>query len=121
MDACRPLREYVWFADTARRCMEITDRDTAMDKTISGIPADFVIREEILKNRAEVKMMYLTWYDEEEIRKMDREEGRMEGVLDVVKNLIALGDTDTSKLACASSLPRETIQACARELGVILS
>ena len=45
--------------------------DTALDK----MPDDFVIKKFLILHRAEVKGMFLTEYNEEEILKQERQEG----------------------------------------------
>ncbi len=49
-----------------------------MDKAIDEMPEDYQIKGFIVKNRAEVKDMCLTEYDEEQAHEWFREEGREE-------------------------------------------
>ena len=51
----------------------------AVDKAINDMPADYQIRMFLMGNRAEVKDMCITEYNEAETMKMLREEGRKEG------------------------------------------
>ena len=51
----------------------------AVDKAINDMPADYEIRMFLMGNRAEVKDMCITEYNEAETMKMLREEGREEG------------------------------------------
>ena len=51
----------------------------AVDKAIDDMPMDYVIRMFLIGNRAEVKGMCITEYNEAETMKMFREEGREEG------------------------------------------
>lgn len=80
MDACRPLAEYVWLVERIRKNrkagMEIGE---AVDKAIDDMPVDYSIRMFLIGNRAEVKDMCITEYNEAETMKMFREEGREEG------------------------------------------
>jgi hypothetical protein len=80
MKACRPLAEYAWFVEQIRgnriNGMEIGE---AVDKAINDMPADYQIRMFLMGNRAEVKDMCITEYNEAETMKMLREEGREEG------------------------------------------
>ena len=86
LEACKPLNEYSWFVakvrennkpDKTGKRMEI---GTAIDKAIDGMPDDFLIKEFIVSNRAEVKGMCLTEYNEAEVMEQFREEGREEGI-----------------------------------------
>ena len=51
----------------------------AVDKAINDMPADYEIRMFLMGNRAEVRDMCITEYNEAETMKMLREEGREEG------------------------------------------
>lgn len=51
----------------------------AIDQAINDMPKDFVIRNLITTNRAEVKDMCLTEYNETETMEMLRQEGWQEG------------------------------------------
>ena len=44
------------------------------------MPDDFVIKKILMLNRAEVKGMFLTEYDEQEILRQEREEAIQEGI-----------------------------------------
>jgi predicted transposase YdaD len=80
MDACEPLKEYAWLVDTVRRYQnEKMDLDAAVDAAIDEMPDEYVIKPFLLKNKAEVKNMFLTEYDEKKVLEMEREEGRVEG------------------------------------------
>ena len=80
MESCKPLSEYAWFIEeireNKRREMEIEE---AVDRALDEMPEDFSIREFLMENRAEVKDMCLTEYNEEETMQMFKEEGRREG------------------------------------------
>ena len=82
VDRCqyvKPLREYAWTVDTVRRHQEEKkDLDAAVDAAVDEMPDDFVIRDFILANRAEVKTMLLTEYNEEKVLEKERQEGRQE-------------------------------------------
>jgi hypothetical protein len=58
------------------------------------MPDEFVIKTFLLENRAEVKSMFLTEYDEEKTLRLEREEGRQEGVdQNRVENIRSIMDT----------------------------
>ena len=76
MDACKPLKEYAWLVDEIRNNQkQDMDLDASVEAAVKAMPDDFVIMPFILANRAEVKTMLMTEYDEELIRKYDRKEG----------------------------------------------
>jgi hypothetical protein len=82
MDACEPLREYAWIVDAVRRNQEEKmDLDAAVDAALEEMPDSFLIKPFLLENRAEVKNMFLTEYNEEKVMEKEREEGRKEGLL----------------------------------------
>ena len=83
MDACEPLKEYAWLVDAVRRNQgEKMDLDAAVDAALEEMPDSFLIKPFLLENRAEVKSMFLTEYNEEKTLKKEREEGRQEGRLE---------------------------------------
>lgn len=73
MEACEPLRKYSWLVDAIRAgCPDI---EAAVDTALDTMPDDFVIKKFLILHRAEVKGMFLTEYNEEEILKQERQEG----------------------------------------------
>ena len=85
LDACKPLAEYSWFIHRIRTMMKSDGKigsvglEAAIDRAIDEMPESFVTREVILGNRAEVKDMCLTEYNETEAMGLFRKEGREEG------------------------------------------
>lgn len=97
LTACKPLEEYAWFvsqvrknhtANNANKNQESLDIGVAIDQAINEMPEDFEIKKYIISNRAEVKEMCLTEYNETETMEMLREEGRHESRLLDIKNLM---------------------------------
>ena len=67
LDACRPLKEYSWFCEAVRENRKhLKDLEKAIDKALETMPKDFVIRPLLIANKAEVKQMCLTEYNEAE-------------------------------------------------------
>ena len=65
LDACNPLREYSWFVNQIRTNLQTLDNlEKAIDAAFEEMPEDFLIRPFLLSNRAEVKRMCITEYDE---------------------------------------------------------
>ena len=80
LDACEPLREYAWLVEKVRQYQKITNNiEAAVDAAVDEMPDSFVLKAFLVANRAEVKIMFLTQYDEKKTLEMEREEGREEG------------------------------------------
>ncbi len=88
LDACKPLKEYAWFVDKVRSDQQTMETlEEAVDAALEELPDDSLIKPFLVANKAEVKRMCITEYDEartfaeqrEEGRKEGREEGRKEG------------------------------------------
>ena len=119
MDACEPLKEYAWLVDAVRRYQnEKMDLDAAVDAAIDEMPDDYVIKPFLLKNKAEVKSMFLTEYDEKKVLEMEREEGRIEGRTEVAADLIKEGGMSISFIARMSKLSESDVRNLAASLGI---
>ena len=82
LSACKPLAEYSWLVAEVRRNNHSKDEDgmsSAVDRAITDMPDDFLIKPFLVSHRAEVKGMLLTEYNEAEQMELFREEGRAEG------------------------------------------
>lgn len=93
LSKCRPLGEYAWFVAQVRNNQangSTDENDTqaeigsAIDRAIDEMLEDFEIKKFITANRAEVKDMCLTEYNEAEAMEMLKEEGRQEGLLETM-------------------------------------
>ncbi len=76
---CKALSEYSWFVEEIRKNSEMSDGESAIDKTIKDMPDDFEIKGFLMEHLSEVKNMCLTEYNEAETMEMFKEEGREEG------------------------------------------
>ena len=94
LSACKPLEEYAWFVAQIRKNLADNRDDEpvgigdAIDMAIDEMSEDFEIKKFITANRAEVKDMCLTEYNEAETMEMLKEEGRQESRLLDIKNLM---------------------------------
>lgn len=82
LSACKPLGEYSWLVAEIRRNNQSKDEDgmsSAVDRAITDMPDDYLIKPFLVAHRAEVKGMLLTEYNEAEQMELFREEGRAEG------------------------------------------
>ncbi len=91
---CKPLEEYVWLVSKVREYNQPDQKgerigvEAALDKAIDEMPEDYRIKGFIIKNRAEVKDMCLTEYDEEQVHEWFREEGIEKGIdLQLIKQV----------------------------------
>lgn len=80
MDACQPLKEYAWFVSKVNENQkELNDLEAAVDLAIDQMPEEYQIRAFLMENRAEVKRMCITEYNEVKTLADERMEGRAEG------------------------------------------
>ena len=82
LEACKPLGEYSWLVEEVRRNNTTKDEEgmsSAIDKAISAMPDDYLIKPFLEAHRAEVKGMLLTEYNEAEQMELFKEDGRREG------------------------------------------
>ena len=76
MEACEPLTEYSWLVEKIRQNDKVMKNiEKAVDKTLDEMPDEFIIKKFLLMNKAEVKGMFLTEYDEKKILEQERQEG----------------------------------------------
>ncbi len=89
LDACNPLKEYAWLVETIRQHQkEKNNLEAAIDLAIDEMPKDFVIRSFIIGNRAEVKKMLLTEWNQQEMLQRDRDEVRMDERQRIAKEML---------------------------------
>ena len=80
LEACKPLNDYAWFVEKIRcnrQTMETLSE--AIEAAIEELPDDSVIKPFLMANKAEVKRMCITEYDEERTFAEQREEALAEG------------------------------------------
>ena len=97
LQKCRPLNDYSEFVALVRKYVkEMKNLEKAIERAINELPEDSVLKPFLLANKAEVKLMCITEYDEErtlrltfeEGKEEGREEGRAEGILEEKKKTI---------------------------------
>ncbi len=119
MEACRPLSEYTWFVEEIRRNRKDTGIEEAVDRAIDHMPEDFEIKGFLVGNRAEVKDMCITEYNEAETMQMFREEGREEGedrLGELIKELLSRGRISDAERAAADKAARKGLY---EEFGIV--
>ena len=100
---------------------KLQDFEAAVEAAIQEMPEDFVIREFLIANRAEVRRMLLTEYDEEKVLAQERKETeiRTENKINerVATDMIRDGES-LAKIKKYSKLPEATIRKLAESMGV---
>jgi hypothetical protein len=118
MNACQPLREYAWFVSKVNeKQKELDNLEAAVDAAIDLMPEDYLIRAFLIANRAEVKRMCITEYNEAKTLADEREEGREEGskerAVATAKRMISDRLLPLDKIAEYTALPLPLIQQLA--------
>ena len=65
MESCRPLMEYSYFVQKVKEYSEKLERDQAVELAVDECIKKGILKDILIKNRAEVVDMVLTEYDEE--------------------------------------------------------
>ena len=129
----QPLYEYAWLVDAVRRHQsEKMDLNAAVDATIDEMPDTYMLKKFLVENRAEVKSMFLTEYNEEKVLEKEREEGRMEGRmegrkegreerdLEIAAKLIKEGGLSASFISRISDLSVDAVRSLAKSMGTVV-
>jgi hypothetical protein len=81
MAECKPLNDYALFVEKVRSYQKDKDTlDEAIDGALSELSEDSLIRPFLISNKAEVRRMCITEFDEEKFLKQDREEVYADGL-----------------------------------------
>ena len=82
-EACSTLKDYTEYTDRIRRYSHEMPLEEAVERAITECIQEGILREFLLKNRAEAKYMSIFEYDQEKHMRMEREqhfeEGRIAG------------------------------------------
>lgn len=114
MEACRPLSEYAWFVEQIRRNKKGMGIEEAVDKAMDDMPAGFEIRTCLIGNRAEVKDMCITEYNEAETMQMFKEEGE-DKLGELIGQLLSKGRISDAQKAATD---KEARAALYKEFGI---
>ena len=115
--------------DAVRRHQsERIDLDAAVDAALDEMPNEYVIKTFLLENRAEVKSMFLTEYNEEKVMEKERQEGLREGRqegrqernIEVASDMLKAGGMSVSFIAQISRLSEEAVRKLASTLGIAI-
>lgn len=105
MEKCKALSDYAFFIWQIRQNCKELELKEAVDRAVKECIDRDVLKEVLTKHRREVVDMCLTEFDEEKYGEILREEGREEGrilqLIDLVKDGIL--DEDTAQQRCGLS------------------
>lgn len=119
MEACEPLKEYAWLVDAIRRHEKIFHEiEAAVDAALDEMPDDFLIKKFLLKNKAEVKGMFLTEYDQEKVLAYERLEVEEQTNERVATDMLMEKKYPLSDIKKISRLSEDVILNLANSLGV---
>ena len=104
---------------------KLQDFEAAVEAAIQEMPEDFVIREFLIANRAEVRGMLLTEYDEEKVLAQERKEAAKEAEIRTENKVNERVATDMIRknypleaIKDISKLPEAAIRKLAESMGV---
>ena len=123
LDRCKPLKEYSWFTTTVmRKQKDGIELEKAIDETLDEMPDDFVIKKFLIANKAEVRSMCLTEFNEEKFKARERAEGRAEGKaegrLDMLVNLVRKGLLSEDNAAAEAKMTVDEFRKQMSQLSV---
>ena len=74
MEGCHPLMEYSYFVKKVKQYSEKMERDRAINMAVDTCITENILKDILIKNRAEVVDMLLTEYNEEKIMSLMEDE-----------------------------------------------
>lgn len=112
MEASRQLNEYAWLVDSIRRNnKDLNNLEAAIDKAINDMPDDFSIKRFLLLNKAEVKGMFLTEWDQDKVLEQAVRDDRRRVARDMLVDNYPL-----SAIEKISKLPKDVILRLAKTI-----
>ena len=119
MERCRILEEYSKLVAEIRACMAAAkDIETALNRAVDSCIEKGILKEFLLKNRAEVLGMLLEEFDAEKYERTIRSEGREEGEIKVNRLGLLLTETGRSSEFLKSLSDRELQKKLFVEFGL---
>lgn len=87
LEACKPLKEYAYFIDRIRfHQKDLETIDEAVDKALDDMPEDSILKPFLIANKAEVKRMCITEYDEARTISEAKEDAVLALLISLVKD-----------------------------------
>lgn len=118
MEVCEPLNEYAWLVDAIRKHQKnLMNLESAVDAAINEMPDEFIIKKFLLSNKAEVKGMFLTEWDQEKVLEQERRDTIRNEQKRVATDML-MEKLPVQLIAKISKLSEETIQKIANNLGI---
>lgn len=122
MKSCEALNEYAWLVEAIRKNQSIMGNiEYAVEATLSEMPEDFVIKKFLLLNKAEVKGMFLTEWDQEKVLEQERRDSLNLGITQtnerVARDMLIDGKP-LAEIKKYSRLTDDMIHGLAKTLGV---
>lgn len=120
LEGCRTLREYARFIAMIREDLKSFGKKEAVAKAVDDCIEQGILKEFLLKYKAQVIKMSIYEYDEKKQREFDREEGREEGrksaLTDLITDALRRGKT-CEEIADFNNLPIEKVMEIEKMLG----
>ena len=118
MTACKPLEEYSWFVEEIRKNSKTAaNTEDAVDTALETMPEDFMIKPFLITNKAEVKRMCITEYDEaktfDALRREEREEGKSEEKVSLALKLLKRGKDSLDDISELTGLTLDKVKELA--------
>lgn len=119
LEKCKPLGEYSWFVEETRKNQNANrELKDAVRKAIDDMPDDYLIKQLLVANRAEIEDMCITEFDEAEYNDLlraeceakGREEGKEEGVITTLIGFIRDGLITEENAAKKANITVEEFQ-----------
>ena len=121
MEACEPLSEYAWLVEAIRRNQKVMiNLEAAIDAAIDEMPDEFVIKRFLLQNKAEVKGMFLTEYDQEKVLSQQRRETERMTHEQVATDML-MDNYPLAAVSKISKLSEDAIRKLANNLGISIA
>ena len=99
LDACEPLKEYSWLIAQIRSKEKELGILKAVDRAIEDMPEEFLIKDFLIKHKAEAKEMLATEYNEAEYLQLVKENYLEEGRVNTITELVRNGMLSSEKAA----------------------
>lgn len=120
LKACRPLNEYAWLIDKIRENQKAMDNlEDAIDAALNEMDDNALIKPLLVENKAEVRIMFLTEYDEERTMAEKISEGERNHAISSAIRMIKLGKNNLEEIADVMELPLDEVVALSKQIKAV--
>ena len=120
MEACKPLEEYSWLVDAIRKHQKnLKNLEQAVEMAIAEMPDDFLIKKFLLSNKAEVKGMFLTEWNQEKVLEQERRDTEYQTNKRVARDMLKK-NYPLEAIKDISKLSESVIRNLAKTMGVTI-